>query len=176
MPIASTEKTIVSSEAVIQSPQNNEPKVSALSLASIRAKKEMLEQQKGQVKTDVHLPSETFTETQMLEFWFKYADRLGAKGHRIMESLLRMNEPKLNGFAITYELPNEGSKIDFEKEKPELVGYLRGHLHNHEISIEVKVNESVKSRIAFTSQDKYNRLSEINPTIELLKKTFDLDL
>lgn len=147
-----------------------------MSLASIRAKKELLEQQKGIIKQEVHLPAEHFTETDMLQYWFKYADRLGDKGHKIMESLLRMNEPKLDGFKISYELPNEGSKIDFEKEKPELIGYLRGHLHNHEINIEVIVNESIKSKIAFTSQDKYNRLNEINPNIELLKKTFDLDL
>jgi hypothetical protein len=145
-------------------------------LASIRAKKELLEQQKGMVKQDVQLPAEHFSETDMLQFWFKYADRLGDKGHKIMESLLRMNEPKLEGFRIVYELPNEGSKIDFEKEKPELLGYLRGHLHNHEITIDVIVNEGIKSKIAFTSQDKYNRLNEINPNVELLKKTFDLDI
>lgn len=159
-----------------KSTDSNEPKVSALSLASIRAKKELLEQQKGIVKHDVQLPAEHFSETDMLQFWFKYADRLGDKGHKIMESLLRMNEPKLEGFKIVYELPNEGSKIDFEKEKPELLGYLRGHLHNHEITIDVIVNEGIKSKIAFTSQDKYNRLNEINPNVELLKKTFDLDI
>ena len=151
-------------------------KVSALSLSSIRAKKELLESQKGIVKVEEHLPSEVFTETQMLEFWFKYAQRLNDKGHMIMESLLRISDPKLDGNKIVYELPNEGSKIDFEKEKPELLGYLRGHLHNHEISIEVIVNESVKSKVAFTSQDKFNRLNEINPNLEAMRKLFDLDI
>ena len=42
--------------------------------------------------------------------------------------------------------------------------------------IDVIVNEGIKSKIAFTSQDKYNRLNEINPNVELLKKTFDLDI
>jgi hypothetical protein len=32
-----------------------------------------------------------------------------------MESLLLINDPKLNGTSITIELPNEGSKLDFEK-------------------------------------------------------------
>ncbi len=150
--------------------------ISALSLGSIRAKKEMMEAQKGVVKVEEHLPSEAFTETEMLELWYKFADRLGDKGAKIMESLLRISDPKLDGFAINYELPNEGSKIDFEKAKPELLGYLRGHLHNHDITIEVIVNEAVKVKNAFTPQDKYNRLNEINPNLELLKKTFDLDL
>jgi hypothetical protein len=150
--------------------------VSSLSLASIRAKKELLEAQKGLVKEEIHLPTEGFTETEMLEQWYKYADRLGDKGHKIMESLLRMNEPKLSNFTIVYELPNEGSKLDFDKEKTELLGYLRGHLHNHEITIEVKVNENVKIKNAFTAQEKYNRLNEINPNLELLRKMFDLDI
>ena len=152
------------------------PSVSALSLSSIRAKKELLESQKGIVKVEEKLPTQEFTETEMLTFWFKYAQRLNDKGHMIMESLLRISDPKLEGTRILYELPNEGSKIDFEKEKPELLGYLRGHLHNHDITIDVVVNESVKSKIAFTTQDKFNRLNEINPNLELLKKTFDLDL
>lgn len=165
-------------EPRIQNPEptTNQPKVSALSLSSIRAKKELLESQKGIVKEVVHFPTEAFTETEMLTFWFKYAQRLNDKGLMIMASLLRISDPKLEGFKIVYELPNEGSKIDFEKEKNELLGYLRGHLHNHEINIEVVVNENVKSKVAFTAQDKYNRLNEINPHLEELRKTFDLDI
>ena len=161
----------------VQSSQpENQQKVSALSLSSIRAKKELLEAQKGQEKQVEHLPITEFSETEMLEIWFKYAQRLNDKGHMIMESLLRISDPKLEGFKIVYELPNEGSKIDFEKEKPELLGYLRGHLHNHEISIDVIVNESAKSKIAFTALDKYNRLNEINPNLEELRRIFDLDI
>ena len=166
----------------IQNPKtetfNSKPeigKVSAFSMASIKAKKELQESQKGIIKVEEQMPTEVFTETEMLEFWYKYAQRLNDKGHMIMESLLRITTPKLAGEKIIYELPNEGSKIDFEKEKPELLGYLRGHLHNHEISIDVIVNEKVKVRTAFTPQDKYNRLNEINPNLELLKKIFDLD-
>ncbi len=136
----------------------------------------MLEAQKGIVKEEVQLPTEAFTETQMQEFWFKYADRLGDKGYKIMESLLRINDPRLEGTTIIHELPNEGSKIDFEKEKHDLLAYLRSHLHNHQISIDVQVNESIDSKKAFTSIEKFNRLNEINPNLEVLKKRFDLDI
>jgi len=122
------------------------------------------------------MPTEDFTETDMLMYWNKYAQRLGDKGYRIMESLLLISDPKLQGTTIFHELPNEGSKIDFESGKNGLLGYLRGHLHNHNINIEVIVNETTESKHAFTPQDKYNRLCERNPNLELLKKTFDLDL
>ena len=153
-----------------------EPIVSSLSLASIKAKKKLLEAQKGIVKEVVHLPSEAFTETEMQEFWFKYADRLGDKGYKIMESLLRINDPKLRETTVIHELPNESSKIDFEREKHELLTYLRSHLHNHEITIEIHVNEKMDSKKAFTAQDKYNRFNEMNPNLEVLKKMFDLDI
>ncbi|WP_348797204.1 DNA polymerase III subunit gamma/tau [Flavobacterium adhaerens] len=132
---------------------------------------------KGVVKEDhTILPSEAFTETQMMLYWTKYAERLGSKGLKIMESLLLINDPKLEGTKITFELPNEGSKLDFEKEMIGLLGYLRGHLHNHDIVIEVNVNESIEIKRSFTDQDRYNRLLEINPNIELLRSTFGLDL
>lgn len=163
-----TEKTTI--------PVSNEPKVSALSLASIRAKRELQESSKALVKESVLLPTEPFSETDMLLYWNKYAQKLGDKGFKIMESLLLINDPVLNGTQITIELPNEGSKIDFESEKNALLGYLKGHLHNHDISIEVVVNESVENKFAFSPQDKFNRLNEINPTLDVLRKTFDLDL
>ena len=152
-----------------------EPRVSALSLSSIRAKKALQENNFSLQKDEVHLPTEGFTEIEMLLHWNKYAQRLSDKGHKIMEALLLINQPKLEGFIITHELPNNGAKIDFETEKNELLGYLRGKLHNHDVMIDVVVNEDIEQKFAFTDVDKYNRLNEINPNLELFKKTFDLD-
>ena len=181
--------SIVVTETINPKPQTSEseqakpttnlpegPKFSALSLSSIRAKRELLESTRGIVKEEVHLPTEVFNETDMLLQWSKYAQRLGDKGHKIMESLLLIGDPKLEGTKITHELPNDSTKIEFESEKLELLGYLRGKLHNHDITIDVVVNEKVENKFAFTPKDKYNRLNEINPNLELLKKTFDLDI
>jgi DNA polymerase-3 subunit gamma/tau len=174
--VVSTSTPEEAAPTIAASPILNLPKVSALSLASIRAKKEMAEALKTVVKEEVHLPNEMFTETEMLEQWMKYAQRMEDKGYRIIASLLTINDPVLDGTTIIHELPNESSKIDFEKERPELLGYLRGKLHNHDIQIHVKVNETLVSKRAFTTQDKYARLVEINPNLELMKKLFDLDI
>ncbi|WP_317172041.1 DNA polymerase III [Flavobacterium pokkalii] len=124
----------------------------------------------------VDLPTEAFTETEMLLQWNNYAKRLGDKGFKIMESLLLINDPVLNGTTISIELPNEGSKLDFEKEMNGLLGHLRGHLHNHNITIDIIVNENVAIKKALNDQDRYNRLHEINPNIDLLRTTFGLDI
>ncbi|PKW20432.1 hypothetical protein B0G92_2570 [Flavobacterium lindanitolerans] len=150
--------------------------MSALSLSSIRAKRELEKVNSTIVRHEAELPKEPFTETDMLLQWNKYAQRLGDKGYKILEALLLINDPKLKGTTIYHELPNEGSKIEFESEKHDLLGHLRGKLHNYDIQIEVVVNETVENKFAFTPQDKYNRLNEINPSLDILRKTFDLDI
>ncbi|WP_125723699.1 DNA polymerase III subunit gamma/tau [Flavobacterium ustbae] len=120
--------------------------------------------------------TEEFNETDMRLHWNKYAERLGQKGFKIMESILLINDPVLDGTKITYELPNEGSKLEFEGMINGLLGHLKGHLHNHDITIDVIVNETVELKRTLNDQDRYNRFLEINPNIELLRSTFGLEL
>ena len=127
-------------------------------------------------KSHDELPHEPFTETQMLEQWVKYAQNLGNKGYKILESLMLINDPKLEGTTIIHELPNESSKIDFEGEKHDLLGHLRGKLHNYGITIEIKINDNIEIKKAFTAEEKFQRLKELNPAIDTLKKLFDLDV
>ena len=164
------------STKINESPALPSTPVSALSLASIRAKKELQEQISPNSKEEVQLPTESFTDTELLLYWTKYAQKLGDKGYKIMESLLLINDPVVTGTQVTIELPNEGSKLDFESEKNGLLSFLRSHLHNHDITIDVRLNEAVENKFAFTPQDKYNRLNELNPALELLRKTFELDI
>lgn len=161
---------------VITPDLNAEKKVSAFSLASIRAKKELEAQQKANTPHQDELPKEAFTETDMLLQWNKFAQRLSDKGQKIMATYMRINDPVLEGTTIKLELPNEGSKVDFDNSKIELLGYLRGKLHNHDIVIDVHVNEVVETKYAFTALEKFDKLKAINPALDLLRKTFDLDV
>lgn len=185
--VTQTETVASQPEKAVQTPQvqtpqppktetDGTPKVSAFSLASIRKKKELEASSKTYVKPSSILPTEEFNETDMRLHWNKYAERLGQKGLRIMESILLISDPVLNGTTISYELPNEGSKLEFESQMNGLLGHLKGHLHNHDITIEVIVNEQAETKKTYNNQDRYNRFMEINPNIELLRSTFGLDL
>lgn len=165
--------------AVVKVEDNDgEVRVSAFSLAGLRKKRELQEMQKAQIRHADELPREPFTETDMLLQWNKFAQRLNDSGQKIMATYMQINDPVLDkdGTTIRLELPNEGSKVDFDSNKHELLGYLRGKLHNHDITIEVHVNEVISSRHAFTPLEKFEKLKAINPAIELLRKTFDLDI
>ncbi|KGO96602.1 hypothetical protein Q767_02470 [Flavobacterium enshiense DK69] len=132
--------------------------------------------QKANVKHFDELPKEPFTVTEMLLQWNNFAQKLSDKGQKIMATYMLINDPTLDGFTIKLELPNEGSKVDFDANKNELLGYLRGKLHNHDIVIDVHVNEVTETKYAFTPLEKYEKLKSINPAMELLRKTFDLDI
>ena len=130
------------------------------------------------LRSEDDLPKESFTETDMLLQWNKFAQRMSDNGQKIFATYMQMNDPVLaqDGFTIKLELPNEGSKTDFDNNRLELLGYLRGKLHNHDIVIETHVNEEVSTRHAFTPEEKYEKLKSINPSVETLRKMFDLDL
>jgi hypothetical protein len=155
---------------------DGQPKVSAFSLSGLRKKRELAESQKAMIRHTDELPREAFNETDMRLQWDKFAQRLNNAGQKIMATYMTINDPSLKGSTIHLELPNEGSKVDFDANKHELLGYLRGKLHNHDIVIEVHVNEMVSTKHAFTPIEKFEKLKSINPAVEILRKTFDLDI
>lgn len=172
------EPEVVKPVAVQVDANDGQPRVSAFSLSSIRMKRELQETQRAQIKNPDELPREPFTETDMRLQWNKFAQRLSDAGQKIMATYMQINDPVLDkdGFTIRLELPNAGSKVDFDNNKLDLLGYLRGKLHNHDIVIEVHVNEVVSTRHAFTPEEKYEKLKAINPALEQLRKMFDLDI
>ncbi|WP_241657628.1 DNA polymerase III subunit gamma/tau [Flavobacterium cerinum] len=161
---------------VVTPEDDGQPRVSAFSLSGLRKKRELAESQKAMVRHTDELPREPFNETDMRLQWNKFVDRLNNTGQKIMATYMTINDPSLEGTTIRLELPNEGSKVDFDTNKHELLGYLRGKLHNHDIVIDVNVNEMVSTKHAFTPIEKFEKLKSINPALELLRKTFDLDI
>ena len=57
-----------------------------------------------------------------------------------------------------------------------MLQYLRKAVNNFSISLDIIVNETLEKQYAYTPEDKYQKLVEKNIHVELLRKTFDLDL
>lgn len=154
------------------------PRVNAFSLSGILKKRELQENQKTIQRHKEELPKQAFSETDMKLLWNKFAQRLNDSGKKIMATYMQINDPVLDadGVTIRLELPNEGSKAQFDGDKYELLGYLRGKLHNHDIVVTTHVNEDTSSRHAFTPEEKFEKLKALNPALETLRKLFDLDV
>jgi hypothetical protein len=155
--------------------ENPGKKINLLSLNSVGTKKQLLESsQKNNLSVIPEEENEPFTENEMHLNWVRFANKLDTKGQKILSSSLQINTPYLENQTILYEVPNQTILNHFESIKPQLLGYLKSKLHNHSIAIEVIINEEVATKNAFTDTDKYNRLLQLNPNIERLKKLFDL--
>lgn len=152
-------------------------KVSALSLSSIRAKKLHEAQKKAHLPTEEALPEDPVMEEDLLRHWEGFTHRMEENGRKILASSLAMDRPKLEeGHVIWIELPNLTMKKEVEREAQELMGYLKKSLNNYRLQLRVTVNEETARQFAFTPEEKYQKLREKNPALDLLRKTFDLDL
>jgi len=148
---------------------------SALSLTSINRKKELekIEVEYDQVEG---LPTDSFKENDAVLLWQKYTEELLDKGKKSVASIMKANKPTLREGHIHFELPNNLMKDQLDRSKHALLKYLREGLNNFKIDLIIDVNEKETKKYAYTPQEKYQKLKEKNNAMELLRKTFDLDL
>nr|WP_321235256.1 DNA polymerase III subunit gamma/tau [uncultured Psychroserpens sp.] len=155
---------------------NKDHRTSGLSLKSIRAKKEHQIRQMEVVIDVEDLPTEAFTEAQFYDAWNAYIKQLHKKGEKIMASILEMSKPTLNTTTIQLEFPNDTLRVELEKSQYPLMEFLRKSLLNYDLKLDISVNEEISKKYAFTTQEKYEKLKEKNSNIEVLRKTFGLDI
>ena len=155
--------------------KGSEKRVSGLSLSSIKVKKEH-QNTKAPSVDEKDLPKDTFEEKEMQEHWDDFVHQLEQQGRKILASNLQTDVPKLkNENTIWIELPNGTMKKEIEREQSLMLDYLKHRLNNYSISLHITVNEEVAKKFAFTPQEKYEKLREKNPNLDLLRKEFDLD-
>lgn len=152
-----------------------EKRVSGLSLSSIKVKKAH-ENIKSPEIAEEDLPKDAFTEEDMQKHWDDFVHELENQGRKILASNLNTDVPKLkNESTIWIELPNGTMKKEVEREQSLMLDYLKQKLNNYAITLYITVNEEVAKKFAFTPAEKYEKLREKNPAIDLLRKEFDLD-
>ena len=153
----------------------NQHQVSALSLKSIRKKRE-LEASINPIQINQEdLPKDQFTFEEFKKHWDYCSSQYYATGRMLMSSTMNMAKLTLIDNLLTVEFPNMGSKLTFEENLYDLVSYIHKKLNNYHLKIEVKVNEEVEIKRAYTVDDKLDHLKSINPALDLLIKTFDLE-
>lgn len=170
----------ISSVSVLDKPKislttkKNSP--SGLSLKSIKAKKEHQIKQMEVVLDEEDLPKEPFTQEDLIAVWKVFVAQLQKKGKYNLASILSIDTPKVTGSIINLEFPNATNKVEVERQQYDLLAFLRKELNNFDIILSITVNEVMEKQYAYTAQEKYEKLKEKNPTIEVLKKTFGLDI
>ncbi|TXG35974.1 DNA polymerase III subunit gamma/tau [Seonamhaeicola maritimus] len=151
-------------------------RTSGLSLSSLKAKKEHQIRQMNVVIDEEDLPKDSFTENELIKVWNTFIEKLQEQGKRNLASILSIDTPKLKESTIHLVFPNATNKVEVERNQYDLLGFIRKSLNNFDIDLSITVNEVLEKQYAYTSIEKYEKLKEKNPNIELLKKTFNLDV
>lgn len=155
---------------------NKQKATSGLSLSSIKAKREHEIKQMDVVLDEEELPRDEFTQEALTSAWDSYVGKIESKGKYNLASILRIDSPKLEETTVHLEFPNATNKVELERQKTDLLLHLRKTLNNYDVDLSITVNETLEKKYAYTPQEKYEKLREKNKNIDLLRKTFDLDL
>lgn len=173
-----TDKT----ESVVENPIKpavaiSQRQASGLSLKSIQRKKDH-QIKKMEVTVDrSELPKDVFSQEQLIASWDAFVSTLEDKGRHNLAAILKIDVPKIKDEAlIALEFPNSTNKIEVERQKVELLQFIRKELNNFDIELDITVNETMDKQFAYTAVEKYAKLKEKNPAIESLKKSFNLEI
>ena len=151
--------------------------VSSFSLASVEKKKTFKERR---ITNDLSKSKTTsyksdFTQEELDKCWNNYHNiKLQNKEFNIA-SLLKISKPKKLGNNIGYSVSSDINKKELEVELPKLLEYIKIFLKNDSIEIKVDSNISIKKNVIYTPTEKFEKLVELNPSLENLRKKLDLD-
>lgn len=145
-------------------------------MASIRKKKEWEQHQKP-AETVTELPNDPITQEQVEKYWKNWQEQKTKKREQNLASLFQLSQPKIvDDNSIEYTVPSPLNKVELEREFVYFLPFIREGLNNYSIQIKILVKETEEKNFIYTPEEKYNRLREINPAIEELRRKLDLDL
>ncbi|MEC8367130.1 MAG: DNA polymerase III subunit gamma/tau [Bacteroidota bacterium] len=149
--------------------------VSAFSLSSLKVKKKVNDEKK-KIKDSKDKENQDLDLSNLKEKWNLYSSELEKKGKGNFSSLLTLNEPTIEDKTkIVYNVPTNSSKKELIEIKEDLSRFLKSSLKNDYLVLKFEVNNEVNKEFFLTPKEKYEKLKEINPTIEKLKTDLKLD-
>ncbi len=120
--------------------------------------------------------SEQFTFEQLEHAWKTYALKVKREKKNNLFSTLNGASPKLaSDYSITIDIKNSQQVTDLDKEKPELLGFLRHTLKNSAISLKYNVIEQTKASFV-DNKAVFEKLTKENDSLNKFRKMFNLDI
>ena len=152
--------------------------ISGLSISSLRIKKNIKKnKEKEQELKNLKDQSKKFSEEDLRRLWVKYYSNLLDNGEKNLASILQIDQPIIkNNHEIHFTLSNNINKIELEKNKNKLLGFLKEKLKNNLIELIVHVNKEKEKQFIYSTSEKFEKLKAINPSIEKMRKEFKLGL
>ena len=170
-------ETIIEEIPQVEEIKESEKKeISALSLSSLKLKKEVIDE-KNKEKEHAEKLSNEFNSEKLKLKWIQYSKNLSENGNNSLSSLLEINEPNIfQNNKIIFTVPSKSNKKEIDNDRENLIKFLRLELQNDLIELEVIVDKSTSKEYYSTPQEKFEKLNKINPLLDQFKKDLKLDL
>ena len=152
--------------------------ISGLSLSSLHEKKKIENEILLSSKNETNKSSnQKFSQGELSKYWILFANEIEKNGEKNLSSILQISEPFIKNInEIHYKVSNNINKTELEKNKNKLISFLSKKLKNDFLKIKVSVNKLAEKKFIYSSKEKFDKMKEINPTIEKMRKEFKLGL
>ncbi|HEY9533625.1 MAG TPA: DNA polymerase III subunit gamma/tau [Mucilaginibacter sp.] len=125
--------------------------------------------EKGEAKQD-------FSFDDFLKHWHIFAAKVKAEGKMNLFTIFSSEAPKmLKPYVFEVVVENKILDQEFRDDKPQLMNYLRKALNNYDIEVNTRIDEQVRVKRPYTSQEKYQYMAAKNPKLVELRQRFNLD-
>ena len=119
--------------------------------------------------------SESFSLEKMQEVWSSFTNKIKEDGKTNLFVTLSSFDPIIIAETVIIKISNDTQEKIIEENKLELMEYLRNNLENDKIEIKLEYTEEIKSNIPYTSKDKFEKMKQENPSLNILQQKFGLD-
>ena len=150
------------------------PSVSVPSLTTVFETESTSESQEQDLVEGSEFREVTFNS--FISKWNNLAEQLKAENRITLYTIMTANEPRLNGNSIEVDVENMVQSEQLKEGKIDILNYLRVELKNFALDLTTHQLEQTVIRKAYTSQEKYQQMAEKNPSLETLRKKFNLGL
>ena len=129
-----------------------------------------------EIKTGVNGTS-PFSESELMQAWDEFANSINKNEMPNFYASFTQHKPELKeNYVVQLKIENIVQQKELNDERYKILSYLRNKLKNDSIDLVTyfpKMDDS--QRKPYTNNEKYKRMQEINPNIEKLRQTLDLD-
>jgi DNA polymerase-3 subunit gamma/tau len=171
-------KSNSTAESKVESKKVISPKNFTIGKPSIAT---MLNQSKVVDKEEVvhvaNLRNQTYTDEQIQSSWAAYAKQVDEKGKTSLWHTLTVAKPiKGENNQILFKVFNAVQEGDVQAVLTDLSMRLRNDMQNDHIQVTLEVSKDESERKPYTNREKFMRLVQINPNLEVLRSQLDLEI
>lgn len=120
---------------------------------------------------------EPFSKEEMLEEWKALIQYFRDQRRESMAATLAAHSPKLSDKEhITFPISNAAQEVEINRDKGEILDFLRDKLKNYFLEIDFLLEKSNQPTGLYTNSQKFEAMVKKNPNLGKLSKNLNLDI